>query len=49
MKLLTQLKDFKFVTILLLVFKKIGSKDKKKRKKYDNFYSSSKAEIFSRT
>ena len=46
MKLLTQLKDLKFVTILLLVFKKIGSKDKKKRKKYDNFYSSSKAEIF---
>ena len=41
-KLLTQLKGFKFKTTLVLVFKKIESKDKTK---YDNFYSSSKAEI----
>ena len=41
-ELLTQLKGFKFVTTLVLVFKKIESKDKTK---YDNFYSSSKAEI----
>ena len=40
MELLTQLKGCKFVTIL--VFKKMESKDKKK---YDNFYSSSKAVI----
>ena len=40
--LLTQLRGFKFVTTLVLVFKKIKSKDKTK---YDNFYSSSKAEI----
>ena len=39
---LTQLKSFKFVTTLVLVFKKIESEDKTK---YDNFYSSSKAEI----
>ena len=39
-ELLIQLKGFKFVTIL--VFKKIESKDKTK---YNNFYSSSKAEI----
>ena len=41
-ELLTQLRGFKFVTTLGLVFKKIESKDKTK---YDNFYSSSKAEI----
>ena len=41
-ELLTQLKGFKFVTTLVLVFKKIESEDKTK---YDNFYSSSKAEI----
>ena len=40
--LLTQLKGFRFVTTLVLVFKKIESEDKTK---YDNFYSSSKAEI----
>ena len=39
---MTQLKGFKFVTTLVLVFKKIESKDKTK---FDNFYSSSKAEI----
>ena len=42
MELLTQLKGFKFVTTLVLVFKKIENKDKTK---YDNFYSTSKAEI----
>ena len=41
-ELLTQLKGFKFVTTLVLVFKKIESEDKTN---YDNFYSSSKAEI----
>ena len=41
-ELLTQLKGFKFMTTLVLVFKKIESKDKTK---YDNFYSGSKAEI----
>ena len=41
-ELLTQLKGFKFVTTLVLVFKKIESKDKTK---YDNFYSSSKVKI----
>ena len=41
-ELLTQLKGFKFVTTLVLVFKKIESKDKTK---YDNFYSNSKVEI----
>ena len=41
-KLLTQLKGFKFVTALVLVFKKIESEDKTK---YDNFFSSPKAEI----
>ena len=41
-ELLIQLRGFKFVTTLVLVFKKIESKDKGK---YDNFYSSSKAEI----
>ena len=39
--LLTQLRGFKFVTTLVLVFKKIDSEDKAK---YDKFYSSSKAE-----
>ena len=39
--LLTQLKGFKFVTTLLLVFKKIESEDKTK---YDTFYSHSKTE-----
>ena len=39
---LTQLKGFKFMTTLVLVFKKIESEVKTK---YDNFYSSSKAEI----
>ena len=41
-ELLTQLRGFKFVTTLVLVFKKVESKDKKK---HDNFYSSAKAEI----
>ena len=41
-ELFTQLKGFKFVTTLVLVFKKIESKDKTK---YDNFYSGSKAKI----
>ena len=36
---MTQLKGFKFVTTLVLVFKKT------KKTKYDDFYSSSKAEI----
>ena len=40
-KLLSELKRFKFVRTLVLVFKKIKSKDKTK---FDNFYSSSKAE-----
>ena len=40
--LLTQLKGFKFTTTLVLLFKKIESKDKTK---FDNFYSSSEAEI----
>ena len=39
-ELLIQSKDFKFVTTLVLVFKKIESGDKTK---YGNFYSSSKA------
>ena len=39
---MTQLKGFKFVTTLVLVLKKIESEDKTK---YDNFHSSSKAEI----
>ena len=39
-ELLTQLREFKFVALLALVFKKIESEDKTK---YDNFYSSSKA------
>ena len=41
-QLLSQLGGFKFVATLVLVFKKIESKDKTK---YNNFYSSSKAEI----
>ena len=39
---MTQLQGSKFVTTIVLVFQKIESKDKTK---YDNFYSSSKAEI----
>ena len=39
-ELLTQLKGFKFVATLLLVFKKIESEDKTK---YDNVYSSFKS------
>ena len=39
---MTQLKGFKFVTTLDLVFKKIESKDKTK---HENFYSRSKTEI----
>ena len=42
-ELLSELRGFKFVTTLVLVFKKIESKDKTK---YDNFYSSSKVETF---
>ena len=41
-ELLTHLRGFKFETTLVLLFEKIESKDKTK---YDNFYSSSKAEI----
>ena len=41
-ELLTQLRGFKFMITLVLTFKKIECKDKTK---YDNFYSSSKAEI----
>ena len=41
-KLLSQLRGFKFVTTLVLVFKNIEFKGKTK---YHNFYSSSKAEI----
>ena len=40
MELLTQLKGFKFVTTLVLVFKKIESENKTM---YDTFYSHSKA------
>ena len=39
---MTQLKGFKFVATLVLVFKKIETKNKTK---YDDFYSSTKAEI----
>ena len=39
---MTQLKGFKFMKPLFLYLKKIESEDKIK---YDNFYSSSKAEI----
>ena len=38
----SELRGFKFVTTLVLNFKNIKSEDKTK---YDNFYSSSKAEI----
>ena len=41
-ELLTQLKGFEFVTTFVLMFKKMESEDKTK---YDNFYSSSIAEI----
>ena len=41
-KLLTQLKDFKFVATLDLDFKKIDSED---RTNYGNFHLSSKTEI----
>ena len=41
-ELLIQLKGFKFVTTLVLVLKKIENEHKKKN---DNFYSNSKAEI----
>ena len=40
---MTELRGFKFVTTLVLVFKKIESEDKTK---YDTFCSNSKAEIF---
>ena len=40
-EVLVQLRDFKFVTTLAVLFKKMESKDKTK---YDNFYSSSKVE-----
>ena len=40
-KLLSELRGFKFVTTLVLVFKKIESKDKTK---FDNFYSRLKVE-----
>ena len=39
---MSKLKGFKFVTTLVLVFKKIESED---RTKCDNFYSSPKTEI----
>ena len=42
MDLLTELRGFKFVATLVLVFKKIESKY---NTKYDTFYSNSKAEI----
>ena len=41
-ELLTQLKNFKFVTTLVLVFKKI---EKEGKTKSDNFYSCSKAKL----
>ena len=41
-KRLSELRGFKFVTTLALVFKKIESEEKAK---FDNFYSNSKAEI----
>ena len=40
--LLSQLKGFRFVTTLVLVFKKIENEVKTK---YDNFYSSLKAKL----
>ena len=39
---MTQLKGFKLVTTLVLVFKKVESEDKTK---YDTFYSNSKAKM----
>ena len=39
---MSELRWFKFVTTLVLVFEKIESQDKRK---YDTFYSSSKAKI----
>ena len=39
---MSELRRFKFFATLVLVFKKVESEDKTK---YDNFYSSSKAEI----
>ena len=39
---MAELKGFKFVTVLVLVFKKIESDDKTN---YGTFYSNSKAEI----
>ena len=39
---MAQLKGFEFVTTLVLVFKNIESEEKKR---YDTFYSNSKAEI----
>ena len=41
-ELLTQLKGFKFLATLVLMFKEIENEGKTK---LDNFYSSSKAEI----
>ena len=41
-QLMTELRGFKFVTTLVLVFKKVESEDKTK---YGTFYSNSKAEI----
>ena len=41
-ELLTQLKDFKLMTTLVLVFKKIEKEDKTK---FDNFYSRSRAKL----
>ena len=40
-ELLTQLKGFKFVSTIVLVYKK---REKEDKTKYDNFYSNSKAE-----
>ena len=39
---MSELTGFKFETTLVIMFKKIESKDKRK---YDTFYSNSKAEI----
>ena len=41
-KLVSELRGFKFMTTLVLEFKKIESEDKIK---YDTFYSNSKAEV----
>ena len=41
-KLVSELRGFKFVTTLVLEFKKVESED---NIKYDTFYSSSKAEV----